>query len=76
MTDTTQAPRMRLSELAPEPYAAMLRLESAVEDARGLTIHVAGRGLFVVMYGKREMFRGTFAKCYDYVNALHLGPRC
>ncbi len=75
MTDKTQTPRMRLSDLAPGPYAAMLRLESAVEDARGLRIHLAGRGQFVVMYGRREMFRGAFAQCYDYINALHLGAR-
>lgn len=75
MTDTTQAPQLRLSEPAPGADATGLRLESAVEDTRGLAIHVAGRGQFVVMYGKREMFRGRFAQCYDYVNAVLMGPR-
>jgi hypothetical protein len=42
---------------------------------RGLTIHVAGPRLFVVTRGSRELLRGTFEQCYDYVNAANEGPR-
>jgi hypothetical protein len=43
---------------------------------RGLTIRVAGRGLFVVMQGSHELLRGTFEECYDYVNGVLEGPTC
>jgi len=46
------------------------------EDARAMTIRVAGRGVFVVLRGNRELFRGTFEQCYDYVNAARQGLTC
>jgi hypothetical protein len=51
------------------------RRDAPNEHARGLHIHVAGRGLFIVMQGPREVFSGTFAQCYDYVNRALQGPR-
>jgi hypothetical protein len=46
------------------------------DRGRGMTIHMAGGGLFVVMDGHREMFRGTFVQCYDYVNSADWIRRC
>jgi hypothetical protein len=51
------------------------RRDAPSDDAPGLHIHVAGRGVFVVMRGAREVFSGTFAQCYDYVNLALQGPR-
>jgi hypothetical protein len=51
------------------------RRDARSDHARGLHIHVAGRGLFVVMRGRHEVFSGTFAQCYDYVNGALPGPR-
>jgi hypothetical protein len=46
------------------------------DRTRSLKIHVAGRGVFVVTQGSREVFRGTFEQCYDYVNAARQGLQC
>ena len=43
------------------------------QRTRGMTIHVAGSGLFVVMNGRLEMFRGTFEQCYGYVSSVYRG---
>jgi hypothetical protein len=40
---------------------------------REFTIHVTGRGLYVVARGQ-ELLRGTFEQSYNYVNAAHQGP--
>jgi hypothetical protein len=46
------------------------------DKARGMTIHVGGRGLFLVMRGRHELLRGTFEQCYDYINSVHQGLPC
>jgi hypothetical protein len=54
----------------------LTRTDAPSDSARGLKIHVAGGGLFVVTRGVREVFWGTFEQCYDYVNAARLGLTC
>jgi hypothetical protein len=54
----------------------LTRPDASSDRVRDLTIRVAGRGLFVVMRGSRELLRGTFEQCYDYVNAARLGLMC
>jgi hypothetical protein len=54
----------------------LARTDAASDHARRLHIHVAGHGLFVVMRGNHEVFSGTFAQCYDYVNAARQGLMC
>jgi hypothetical protein len=53
----------------------LTRTDALSHDAHRLRIHVAGRGLFVVMRGSREVLRGTFEQCYDYVSVALNGPR-
>jgi hypothetical protein len=57
------------------PTHQLTRTDAPRDHGRGLTIHVAGRGVFVVMRGSREVLRGTFEQCYDYVSAALEGPR-
>jgi hypothetical protein len=49
--------------------------DAASARPHDLRIRVVGAGLFVVMRGSRELLRGTFEQCYDYVNAALQGPR-
>jgi hypothetical protein len=51
----------------------LVRTDAPSGRVRALTSHVAGRGLFLVMQGGREVLRGTFGECCDYVNALRQG---
>jgi hypothetical protein len=53
----------------------LTRTDARRERLSGLTIHVAGPGVFVVIRGSRELHRGTFEQCYDYVSAALEGPR-
>jgi hypothetical protein len=54
-----------------------IALIDATDDrTRGMTIHVAGAGLFVVIRDSSEIFRGTFEQCYDYVSSGGRGPAC
>jgi hypothetical protein len=54
----------------------LTRTGASTNEARDLTIHVAGRGLFLVMRGGHELLRGTFQQCYDYINAAQQGLTC
>jgi hypothetical protein len=54
----------------------LIRTDVPSDDVGGLTIHVAGRSVCVVMRGSQELLRGTFEQCYDYVNAARLGLTC
>jgi hypothetical protein len=54
----------------------LIRTDAPSDRAHGLTIHVAGRGLFVVMRGSHELRRGTFEQCYDYVSAVRQALAC
>jgi hypothetical protein len=58
------------------PTDQLTRTHAPTDRVRGLTIHVAGRGVFVVMRGSRELLRGTFEQCYNYVNAARHGLTC
>jgi hypothetical protein len=53
----------------------LTRTHAAGARTPGRTIHVAGGGLFMVTQGRREVLRGTFEQCYDYVHAALEGPR-
>jgi hypothetical protein len=46
------------------------------DHTRDMTIHVAAPGLFLVMHDNREIFRGTFEQCYDYVSSGGRGLTC
>jgi hypothetical protein len=51
-------------------------IDTTDDRTRGMTIHVAGAGLFVVIHDSSEIFRGTFEQCYDYVNSGGRGLTC
>jgi hypothetical protein len=51
-------------------------IDATDDRTRDMTIHVAGRGLFLVMRNNREIFRGTFEQCYDCVSSGGRGLTC
>jgi hypothetical protein len=51
-------------------------IDATADRTRGMRIHVAGPGLFLVAHDNREIFRGTFEQCYDYVSLGRWGLTC